>query len=120
MTHPSSYLVRMVTFLILVGAGTSLLGEAVLHAFASNSILNGFILFVLLAGILWNLRQVHALGPEVRWLETYQVSRARLAGLPTPRLLAPMAAMLATREAQRGDNPQRLTLSAMEIGRAHV
>ena len=115
MTHPRSYLVRMLVFLVLVACGVTLLGEALLRAFASNPFLNGFILCVLLAGILWNLRQVYALAPEVHWLETYQVSRARLAGLPTPRLLAPMAAMLATRESQRGDSAQRLSLSAMAM-----
>ncbi len=38
------------------------------------------------------------LRPEVTWVETYQTSRTRLAALPSPRLLAPMASMLAMRD----------------------
>ena len=45
-----------------------------------------------------NLNQVLRLRPEVVWLETYQTSRSRLAALPSPKLLAPMASMLAIRE----------------------
>jgi hypothetical protein len=65
-----------------------------------------------LIGISWNVRQVLRLSPEVMWLETFQRSRARLAGLPAPRLLAPMASMLSDRAGKRGEGPDRFTLSA--------
>jgi len=67
---------------------------------------------VLAIGIAWNVRQVILLASEVRWVETYQNARARLAGLPSPRLLAPMASMLAARESRTRDGEHRFTLSA--------
>ncbi len=67
-------------------------------AFENNPVLNSLILLILVLGIGWNLNQVLRLRPEVTWLETYQTSRSRLAALPSPKLLAPMASMLAMRE----------------------
>ena len=53
------------------------------------------------------------LTPEVRWAETFQQSRARLAGLPAPVLLAPMASMLSSRSSKPGGTGNdRFTLSA--------
>jgi hypothetical protein len=100
MTHPIGYLIRMLVFLVLVGAAASLLSPVLLTAFNNNPVLNSLILLILLLGILWNLQQVMRLRPEVTWVETYQVSRSRLAALPSPRLLAPMASMLAMRDSQ--------------------
>ena len=50
------------------------------------------------------------LRPEVTWLETYQTARNRLAALPSPKLLAPMASMLSMREGR--ENGRHFTLSA--------
>jgi MotA/TolQ/ExbB proton channel family len=100
MTHPIGYLIRMLVFLVLVGAAASLLSPVLITAFNNNPVLNSLILLILLLGILWNLQQVMRLRPEVTWVETYQVSRSRLAALPSPRLLAPMASMLAMRDSQ--------------------
>jgi len=112
MTRPKTYLVRMLAFLLAVTVVTLLLSAALITAFASNPLLNGLIFFVLLIGIAWNLLQVTRLTPEVHWLETFQKSRARLATLPPPRLLAPMASMLATRQAKNRDGHDRISLSA--------
>ena len=109
MTRPAIYLVRMVAFLLAVAAVAGVLSGALLVAFESNPLLNALILLVLLLGIGWNLRQVIRLTPEVRWVETFQQSRARLAGLPPPVLLAPMASMMAQRSTKGTD---RFTLSA--------
>jgi hypothetical protein len=79
--------------------------------FASNPALNAFNFFVLLLGILWNLRQVQRLEPEVAWVGDYQRSRQRLSGLTPPKLLAPMARMLASR-AEAAGREGRVTLSA--------
>ena len=112
MTHPRPYLIRMLLFLALVGGVVSALFGTLAHAFQSNPVLNSFILLVLLAGIAWNLRQVVALVPEVRWLETFQRARVELSALPTPRMLAPMASMLASREGRGGrEGEARFTLS---------
>ena len=116
MTKPTVYLVRMVVFLVLVAIVATLLSGPLLGAFQGNPLLNALILGILALGIAWNLRQVQRLSPEVTWLETWQNARARVAALPSPKLLAPMASMLAAREAGardggRSEGRPRLTLS---------
>jgi hypothetical protein len=111
MTHPSGYLIRMLLFLVAVGIVAALLSPVLITAFDNNPVLNSLILLILLLGICWNLNQVLRLRPEVTWLETYQTSRSRLAALPSPKLLAPMASMLAMREGRSGETRQ-FTLSA--------
>jgi hypothetical protein len=110
MTRPSGYLIRMLVFLVLVAGVAAVLSPVLITAFDNNPVLNGLILFILLLGILWNLNQVLRLRPEVTWLETYQTSRSRLAALPSPKLLAPMASMLSLRDTR--DNGRHFTLSA--------
>lgn len=112
MTRPNVYLVRMALFLIAVLAVAALLSNVLLGAYRNNPGLNSLILFVLLLGIGWNLRQVLRLSSEVTWLETYQTARPRISTLPAPKLLAPMASMLAARDAQSRGEPARFTLSA--------
>ena len=109
MTRPHTYLVRMAVFLALVMLVTVLLSGALVDAFASNPLLNGLILLVLFVGIGWNLLNVRRLQPEVHWLETFQKQRSRLAALPPPRLLAPMASMLAARQAKARDGHRPAT-----------
>ncbi|MDR3532938.1 MAG: MotA/TolQ/ExbB proton channel family protein [Rhodopila sp.] len=112
MTHPSGYLIRMLVFLVAVGIAAGLLSPVLITAFNNNPGLNSLILLILLLGIGWNLNQVLRLRPEVTWLDTYQTSRSRLAALPSPKLLAPMASMLATREGQGRAEGRHFTLSA--------
>jgi hypothetical protein len=112
MTRPNPYLFRMLAFLLAIMAVCGLLLEELASAFGANPVLNSFIVVVLLIGIGWNLTQVVRLMPEVRWLQTFQQARSRLAALPTPRLLAPMASMLASRSGRQGDSPDRFTISA--------
>ncbi len=112
MTRPRIYLIRMIVFLATVLLVTLFLAGALIVAFESNPLLNVLILLVLAIGIAWNILQVVRLTPEVVWLETFQTQRARLAALPAPRLLAPMASMLAARQAKSRDGQDRFTLSA--------
>jgi hypothetical protein len=100
----------MLVFLVAVGCVAAFLSPVLITAFDNNPVLNSLILFILLLGILWNLNQVLRLRPEVTWLETYQTSRSRLAALPSPKLLAPMASMLSLRESR--DSGRHITLSA--------
>ena len=100
MTRPTVYLFRMTAFMGAVLIVAALLGGPLLIAFRANPLLNSLILLVLLLGVAWNVRQVTRLSPEVTWLETFQKARPRLATLPPPRLLAPMASMLAARAAK--------------------
>ncbi len=112
MTKPTNYLIRMLVFLVIVMVIAGLLSGALITAFVSNPLLNTLIFLVLLAGIAWTLTQVTRLTPEVQWVETFQTSRARLAGMPPPRLLAPMASMLAARHRKGREGQERFTLSA--------
>jgi len=111
MTKPIIYLVRMLVFLLAVGVVAGLLSPVLIRAFNNNPLLNGFILVILALGILWNLRQVLRLRPEVGWIETFQSSRERPGATPPPKLRAPMAQMLASRD-RRGGERGRFTLSA--------
>jgi len=111
MTRPSGYLIRMLIFLAAVAVVATFLSPVLITAFNNNPVLNSLILLILLLGIGWNLNQVLRLRPEVTWLETYQTSRSQLATLPSPRLLAPMASMLAMREGRHNETRQ-FTLSA--------
>jgi hypothetical protein len=115
MTQPFHYLIRMVVFLLAVAVVAGLLSGALTTAFANNPLLNSLILTILLLGVAWNIRQVLRLSVEVRWLETFQRSRARLATLPGPKLLAPMASMLAAREARGREGQKTFTLSTMAM-----
>ena len=107
MTRPTTYLVRMVLFLAVVGGAVFLLSAPLVAAFRGNPLLNALILSVLALGVFWNMRQAAMLGPEVTWVEACQRARTSLAVARPPRLLAPMASMLASRSESR-----RLTLSA--------
>jgi methyl-accepting chemotaxis protein len=111
-TRPKVYLIRMLVFLVAVCVVAVVLSPVLTTAFNNNPVLNSVILAVLLFGIGWNLLQVSRLAPEVIWLETYQTARPRLSTLPAPRLLAPMASMLASRETQLRGDQGRFTLSA--------
>jgi len=111
-TRPNVYLIRMAVFLAAVLGVAALLSPSLMVAYGNNPILNSLILLVLLIGIGWNLRQVQRLSGEVTWVETYQSARPRLSSLPAPRLLAPMASMLAAREAHSRSDQMRFTLSA--------
>lgn len=113
MTRPNTYLIRMLVFLAAVLAVGAVLIPKLKIFFASNPALNSFIFFVLLLGIIWNIRQVTRLGPEVSWVAAYQRSRQKLSGLVPPKLLAPMARMLAAR-ADAG-REGRVTLSTQAM-----
>ena len=115
MTRPTVFVLRMALFLVAVAIVVALLSRLLLTAFDNNVLLNSLILFVLAIGIFWNLRQVVRLNPEVRWLETFQRARARIATLPPPKLLAPMAAMLAARAGKSRDGGERFTISSQAM-----
>ena len=106
MTRPTTYLIRMGVFLAAVALLAASLGPMLLHAFEANPKLDAIILAVLLFGILWNLRVVQRLLPEVRWVEMLRQPREGLTTPNPPRLLAPMASMLAARS-----RTDRLSLS---------
>ena len=105
MNHSRRFLLRMMLFLVLVAALAVALGRPLVNAFMGNPGVNGVILVILLAGIAYIFRQVLLLDPEIDWIESF---RYRQAGNDeatedgsAPRLLAPMARMLGTRQGRR-------------------
>jgi hypothetical protein len=101
MSRPRRVILRMLLFVALVLALAAALGRPLVAAFMGNPGVNGVILGILLAGIIYVFRQVWALGPEIDWIEGFRRTvtageGARLSGRP-PRLLAPMARMLGVR-----------------------
>lgn len=101
MTRPERYLWRMLGFLGVVALVGAALHGALADAFAANPVLNTLILGVLLVGVGWTLRQVLMLRPEVAWVENFRSPRIGAPALPSPRLLGPMASMLALRRSER-------------------
>jgi hypothetical protein len=109
LNRPQRYLTRMAVFVIGVVVLAALLAPALYTYFMGNPVVNGIILVILLAGIVYIFRQVMLLNPEVAWLEQYRRNQEAAVVQPLPRLLAPMATMLADR---RGG---RVSLSAVSL-----
>lgn len=97
MQSPSRYLRRMALFLAAVAVAAAVTFPILAHAFMVNPALNGLICGVVLVGVLYEFRQVLALGPELRWAEAFQKQQTQLSGTPEPHLLAPAARMFADR-----------------------
>jgi hypothetical protein len=112
MNRSRRFLIRMLLFLVLVGALAALLGRSLADAFMGNPAVNGVILGILIAGIIYIFRQVILLDPEIDWIESFRNQQAgndSPSREPAPRLLAPMARMLG---AQQG---RRVSLSASSL-----
>lgn len=105
MTRPTRSLIWIGGFLAAVFVLAGLIAPRLGQAFMANPFFNGVILAVLLAGIAINLRQVLALNRDIDWIEHYRRANPERPAVGQPRLLAPMARMLAGRD--RG----KLTLS---------
>src|SRR5215469_16376601 len=105
MNHSRRFLIRMILFLVLVAALAVALGRPLVTAFMGNPAVNGVILVILLAGIVYIFRQVLLLDPETDWIENFRDYQAgddpTSESASAPRLLAPMARMLGTRQGRR-------------------
>jgi hypothetical protein len=113
MSQSRRFLIRMVLFLVLVAGLAALLGHSLTTAFLGNPAVNGVILGILIAGIIYIFRQVLLLDPELDWITRFRNQQngndsPAMSGRP-PRLLGPMARML---EAQKG---RRVSLSASSL-----
>src|SRR5258708_18990338 len=97
MTRPQRYLWRVLLFVAAVLALAAVLFPQLSTAFMANVGLNGLIVGVLALGIIYIIRQVVQLGPEVTWLETFRRRDPGLSMQQTPRLLAPIATLLGER-----------------------
>ena len=98
MTRPHRALVWMGGFLLAVAALAALVAPRLTQAFQANPFFNGVILLVLASGIAVNLRQVLGLQRDIDWIEQFRRSDPERRLASAPRLLAPMARMLAGRE----------------------
>jgi hypothetical protein len=108
-TFLRKYLIRMTVFVVAIAIGAALMSPALYSYFLGNPAVNGTILGILLAGIVYIFRQVMLLDPEVAWIEKFRRSPGAIAGTPMPRLISPLATMLADR---RGE---RVSLSALSL-----
>ena len=108
MTRPRKYLIRMALFVTVVVVLCGILFLPLQNAFMTNAPLNGFIVGVLVLGIIYNFRQVLMLYPEVAWIEEFQQNGPPLSEPQPPKLLAPMATMV-------GDHKDRLSLSTLAM-----
>lgn len=110
MTRLIGFILRMVAFLLVVGSvvGVGVVYGPLIGYFLYNPWLNGMIVGVLLAGILYVFWNLIRLKPEIDWIESFIESEGRATTDREPRLLAPMAHML--RE-QQG----RISLSTMSM-----
>jgi hypothetical protein len=107
MTEPRRYLILMSVGVVAVLAVAILLIGPLSTAFAYNPALNVGIFVVLLIGIVYIFWQVLRLYSEIAWIEAYRRGQSQTSAA-TPRLLAPMAAMI-------GDRQGRLRLSTQGL-----
>ncbi|WP_395682361.1 flagellar motor protein MotA [Inquilinus sp.] len=110
MSSPRRYVIRMTAFVIIVAIVAGILAPGVSSAFMSNPALNGVILATTLFGIVFCFRAVLNLEPDIRWIDAHLAQRSqggRMAAVQ-PRLLAPVARVIAE---QQGD----LSLSPMAL-----
>ncbi|NTF43171.1 flagellar motor protein MotA [Rhizobium sp. AC27/96] len=102
LSSPMAFFWTMVLFLIIVGFIVAILFRQAQVAFLHNPGLNGLILGVLAVGILLVFNHVLMLRPEVRWFNHFRAvgNSADKVGR-SPRLLAPMSALLGNRRAMQ-------------------
>jgi hypothetical protein len=105
MRGPHRFVLRMALFLAVVVAVAVLLGAPLLNAFLRNPAFNGIILGLLIAGTAYIFRQVIQLEPASAWIDDFRERMAKrdltAPPGPTPRILAPMARMLSSRQSGR-------------------
>jgi hypothetical protein len=100
-SQPTRQILSMVVVLALTVMGGIALYPAVAPIFFTNIYLNGFIVTVFLFGVLACFWQVFTMISAVNWIEGFALDRPGHEFTKPPRLLAPLAAMLANRQARR-------------------
>ena len=111
MTKPTSYLIRMILFCLVIYGGVAAISPELARFYMANPVVNSVIVLVEIFGVFWNLRQVQRLYPEVAWVEDFRRPRQKLEQAAPPVLLAPMARMLQG----RADRERRITLSGQAM-----
>jgi hypothetical protein len=108
LSSPRIYLFRMLVFIVIAGLLVFILHRQILVAFFANPGLNAVIIGVLFIGIVLAFRQVIRLFPEVSWVNSFRLADPGLAVGRSPKLLAPMAAILGDRLGRMGMSPQTM------------
>lgn len=93
--QPGRYILNMLLFLVGAVAIVYYMSPwspqpttLLIDAFYANPGLNGFIIFVLLIGVIFNLRQAGVISPAIRWVEAFRETvDPRRARLPRPPML---------------------------------
>lgn len=114
--RPNSYLIIMVIFLIIVAFVALILYREIITAYNANVGLNTIIGLTLLFGIVLSFAQIVRLYPEINWVNTYRIDRAAIAVQRGPRLLAPMATLLADQSNQSYISTQTMRSILESIG----
>ena len=99
-TQPVSQFLTMLVIIGAVAFGAYITFSRVEEFIFSNPVLNGFILFVFVVGVLACFWQVLQLVSSVKWIEGFAVNRDDAEMPSAPRLLAPLATLLRTRGAR--------------------
>ena len=95
MTNMNHYLIRVLLFVLVMLVIASFLILPIGHAFMANAALNGMILGVFLFGLVFIVRKIALLSPEVAWISQHRsLHKQRLTKQRPPKLLAPIANML--------------------------
>ncbi|MFF2322156.1 flagellar motor protein MotA [Agrobacterium sp. NPDC058088] len=97
LSSPTPFLWTMVLFLILVGFLAAILYRQAHTAFMTNPGLNGFILGVLVIGIILVFTQTMSLRSEVRWFNAFRAAGSVEKVGRAPKLLAPMSTLIGKR-----------------------
>jgi hypothetical protein len=112
LSSPHVFLIRMLLFIIAVGGIAFFLGQQIMVAFMANPWLNGLIIAVEAIGIVLSLRQVLRLYPEIAWVNNFRLRQNGTTVKRAPVLLAPMAAILASRSSPT-NGPMTLSAQLM-------
>lgn len=90
--------------------------ELLVTAFMANPYLNGFVLFVLVVGVMYNLRQAMLVSPAVQWINAFRnsvdPSRTRLPRPPT--LITAVSRMLLDADERGGRLSQASTRAILD------
>lgn len=91
MSNPKHSLFWMAVYLGVVAGIGALLFVPLRGAFMANWGFNSLILAVLAAGVVINIQQVFALGPEIDWIKLFRTGETGISVAREPRLLKPLA-----------------------------
>ncbi|WGI22553.1 biopolymer transporter ExbB [Amylibacter sp. IMCC11727] len=99
-TQPVRQILMMLMFVVMVTIGAFLSYQSLLPIFMANVLLNGFIMFVFVFGIIACFWQVFTLVSSVSWIEGFALDRPGHEFVDPPGLLAPLAHLLRKRGAR--------------------